>query len=57
MKNKFFTGFLVLLTVAVVTILMNPFAVNDLKAADPSASFQTARQSGKPVFLMFSSDT
>ncbi len=57
MRNKLITGVLVLLTVAVVVALMNPFAVNDLKAADPSAAFQTARQAGKPVFVMFSSDT
>ena len=57
MKTKLVAAFLVLLTVAAVTIIMNPFAVNDLKAADPSAAFQTARQAGQPVFLMFSSDT
>lgn len=57
MNNKCLTGFLVILTVVVVTIIMNPFAVNDLKVSDPSAVFQSAREANKPVFVMFSSDT
>ena len=57
MNNKIVSIVLVLLTVIAVTFVMNPFAVNELKVADPSGSFYAARQAGKPVLLMFSSDT
>lgn len=57
MNNKVVSIVLVLLTVIAVTVVMNPFAVDELKAADPSASFYAARQAGRPVLLMFSSDT
>ncbi len=57
MNNKYLTAVLVVAIIAAVVVFMDPFAVDDLKAADPSAEFLAARQAGKPIFLMFTSDT
>ena len=48
---------LVVLTVLAVTAIMNPFAVLELKSTDPVGDFTAAVEAGKPVFVMFSSDT